>query len=108
MNLTPPLYERLAKRFTALGHPARLQMLHHLLAHGPTCVTDLTRITGLAQPSVSKHLGTLAESNLIRGTRQGARVLYEVVDPSVATICKICCDQMREEILALSDSVGGE
>jgi DNA-binding transcriptional ArsR family regulator len=103
--LSPPLLNLLARRFAALGHPVRLQIAHHLLEHGEANVGELAEVVGLAQPSISKHLSTLAEAHLIRGRREGSRVLYHVEDPSLASICELCCARMRDEIEALHSAV---
>lgn len=60
----------------ALGHPARIAILQHLL-HANTCVCgDLVKEIGLAQATISQHLRELKKVNLIQGTIEGTSVCY--------------------------------
>ena len=54
-----------AELLKALGHPARLAIVRHLLSQC-TCVNGgFVALTGLSQPSVSRHLGVLVEAGLV-------------------------------------------
>jgi arsenate reductase len=79
-DLYAPQDLELASWAKALGHPARIAILRHLVAC-ETCITgDLTEVVGLAQATVSQHLRELKELGLIRGTVQGTAVNY-CIDP---------------------------
>lgn len=68
--------ERLARFCKALGHPARLQILH-FLASVPTCFCgEIVRQLPLAQSTVSQHLKILKEAGLIQGEIEGPRTCY--------------------------------
>jgi ArsR family transcriptional regulator len=60
----------------ALSEPNRVRMLK-LMSRRPLCVCELTSLLGLAQPTVSKHVGILERAGLVRGKRERAWVLYE-------------------------------
>jgi arsenate reductase len=79
-DLYAPKDLELASWAKALGHPARIAILRHLVAC-ETCITgDLTEVVGLAQATISQHLRELKELGLIRGTVQGTAVNY-CIDP---------------------------
>jgi arsenate reductase len=79
-DLYAPEDLELASWAKALGHPARIAILRHLVAC-ETCITgDLTEVVGLAQATISQHLRELKELGLIRGTVQGTAVNY-CIDP---------------------------
>ena len=60
----------------ALGHPARVAILQHLLQR-TTCVCgDLVEVLPLAQATVSQHLKELKAIGLIDGTVEGTSVCY--------------------------------
>ncbi|MCI0573556.1 MAG: metalloregulator ArsR/SmtB family transcription factor [Myxococcaceae bacterium] len=61
--------ESLSQSFRALGDPTRLRILR-LLAAAPLNVTELVSLVGVAQSSVSHHLGKLRGLGLIREERQ--------------------------------------
>ncbi len=65
------------KFFQALSEEIRLKIIS-LLASGQINVTDLTRRIGSPQPTVSRHLKVLSDSGLVRSTRRGKEVYYEI------------------------------
>lgn len=56
--------------FQALSDPTRRAMLQRL-ASGPVPVSDLARPTGLALPTVMRHLSVLEEAELIDTKKTG-------------------------------------
>jgi predicted transcriptional regulator len=71
-----PLLLQRAELFKALGHPARLAIVEHLL-HTPNCICgELTEVTGLSQPTTSQHLKELKNVGIIQGTVTGNKVCY--------------------------------
>ena len=60
-----------------LGDEARLRLLR-VLAEARLNVTELTRILGLAQSGVSRHLGLLKEAGLVHEERAGGFTFYAV------------------------------
>lgn len=67
---------RLAEVAKALAHPARVQIIHHLVSL-KTCVCgELVEEIGLAQSTISQHLKELKDVGLIKGTITGTNVCY--------------------------------
>ncbi len=81
MNVNP----RLLALTQALADPLRLAVLHHLMA-GPATVSELMTVVGAEQPRLSNHLAVLRERNLVRTTRQGRQVIYELHDAAVGSL----------------------
>lgn len=71
----------MAPLMAALADPARLRIISMLAAapEGHACGCDLEVPLGLAQPTVSHHLGILRNAGLIEGTKQGRWVFYRLV-----------------------------
>jgi ArsR family transcriptional regulator len=65
----------LTRLFRALSDPVRLRILL-LVAERERNVTSLCHATGLAQPTVSHHLGLLRSSALAIGRRDGKAIYY--------------------------------
>ena len=72
----PPADADLARLAKALGHPARVAILRHLLRHGGCICGDLVELVPLAQSTVSQHLKVLREAGLLQGEIDGPRVCY--------------------------------
>jgi ArsR family transcriptional regulator len=69
--------EELSQSFRALGDPTRLRILR-LVAEAPLNVTELVSLVGVAQSSVSHHLGKLKGLGLLREERQAGFSYYSL------------------------------
>jgi len=61
----------------AIGHPIRRDILKRL-RNGPMTAGDLAKFHDVSKPTMSEHFKTLKESGLIRGERDGNRILYHL------------------------------
>jgi len=66
----------------ALGDPTRLAVLQILLER-PHHVNDLMERVGVEQSLLSHHLKVLRQAGLVKSTRDGKAVLYQVA-PAIA------------------------
>jgi len=82
---------KLATLFKALGHPARVAILQHIIKSNTCICGDLVDELGLAQPTISQHLKELKNAGLIQGTIEGTSVCY-CIDPKVWKQCKVALD----------------
>lgn len=89
----------MAARFRVLSDALRLRLLQALMA-GERTVSELVSVTDASQPTVSKHLSVLREEGLVAGRRDGNRVLYSVVDPSVFQLCELVCGSLESKARA--------
>jgi DNA-binding transcriptional ArsR family regulator len=71
--------------FNAVAEPRRREIVD-LLAGGERPVNDLVRLTGLAQPQVSKHLRVLREVGVVDVRDEGRRRLYRLNGSSLKPI----------------------
>ena len=76
---------RLLEITRALGDPLRLAVLQHLMA-GPASVSELMTVIGAEQSRLSNHLAVLREGSLVRATRHGRQVIYELRDAAVGRL----------------------
>ena len=68
-------FDELAELLRVLGDPTRLRLLAGL-NHGELAVSEITQITGLSQPRVSRHLKLLCEARVLQRTRDQNEVYY--------------------------------
>ena len=62
--------------FTALADPTRRALFERLSREGEMTVRLLTDNSGVSQPAVSKHLGVLKHSGLVRARHKGRQTHY--------------------------------
>lgn len=78
------LSEVTAELFKSLAHPVRVRVLELLAAaEGTVPVSDLLAGTGMEASHLSQHLSLLRRHHLVRSTRRGSQVFYELSSPHV-------------------------
>ncbi|MCP8971258.1 ArsR/SmtB family transcription factor [Ectobacillus ponti] len=85
-ELNQDLYINSAEKMKVLGHPVRFGLVKMLVDQGPSNVTDLHEEFQLPQPAISQHLTKLKSNQIVRGTRKGLEVYYEVIDEQAKNI----------------------
>lgn len=75
--------ETLERVGTALADPTRRRILLALL-DGPTYPADLADQLGVGRTNVSNHLTCLRGCGLVRATREGRQVRYDLASPRLA------------------------
>ena len=60
----------------AMGHPARVAILQHIIKKNACICGDLVDEIGLAQPTISQHLKELKNIGIIQGNIEGTSVCY--------------------------------
>ncbi len=66
----------LARIAKALGHPARIAIIQHLLKVNRCICGDIVEELPLAQPTISRHLKELKAVGIIQGTIEGTSISY--------------------------------
>ncbi len=64
-----------------------------LLRDKELCVTDLVKVTGIAQSRVSTHLGRLREAGFVRDRRNGPQSFYALETRSLPVAVRACLDE---------------
>jgi DNA-binding transcriptional ArsR family regulator len=75
---------RLANFAKAIGHPARIAILEHLLNEGKSTCGEIVKQLPLAQPTISQHLKELKSAGLLKSDTNGNSVSYSINDKSFA------------------------
>lgn len=70
----------------ALGHPARITILEHLVKVGTCICSDIVNELPLAQPTVSQHLKELKNAGLIKGEVEGNSVCYCIDEKAIGKL----------------------
>lgn len=67
---------RIATIAKALGHPARIAIIEHLIKVNECICGDIVNELPLAQPTVSQHLKELKNAGIIKGIIEGNSICY--------------------------------
>lgn len=88
MKPTPLPDDRLAEVCKALGHPARIAILRHLIQEDRCICGRIVEIMPLAQSTVSQHLKVLKQSGLVAGEVEGPKTCYCVDKEMLASLAQ--------------------
>lgn len=69
--------EKLINYFKLLSDETRLRIMV-LLFHNEFCVCQITGVTGISQPNVSKHLARLRDMGLVKDERKEQYTFYSL------------------------------
>lgn len=67
---------KISKTLKALGHPARIAIIEHIVQSKSCICNELVDELPLAQPTISQHLKELKNVDIIKGTIEGKTVCY--------------------------------
>lgn len=79
------------KFFKAIGDPVRQKILQILNESGEMPVKDLVEKLGLAQSTVSHHLGILKDAGIVKMREEGTQAHYSVCCDMIVG----CCASMK-------------
>ncbi|HWP05570.1 MAG TPA: metalloregulator ArsR/SmtB family transcription factor [Polyangiaceae bacterium] len=74
-----------------LGDESRLRLCA-LLRERELCVTDLVRVTGIAQSRVSTHLGRLRDAGFVHDRRNGTQCFYALAEDALPAAVRAVLD----------------
>ncbi|WP_117170493.1 ArsR/SmtB family transcription factor [Paraliobacillus sediminis] len=82
-NLKDLLYGEFARVGKSISSPKRIEIID-LLSQGPKSVDALSKATTMSIANVSQHLQTLLNSNMVKYTKKGNFVIYQLADEIIA------------------------
>jgi DNA-binding transcriptional ArsR family regulator len=74
--------------YSALGEQTRLAIAIYLLEN-PSNVNAISKNLNLSQPKVSHHLRILKDSKVVKATKDGKNVIYDIDDKHIEEIIKL-------------------
>ncbi len=88
--------ERVADRFRLLSDPTRLRLVNELHSSGELTVGDLVQRLEISYAAASKQLSMLRAHGTVARRREGTKIFYRIVDPSLDEVCNVVCRSLRE------------
>jgi ArsR family transcriptional regulator len=83
--------------FKTLSHPVRINILHEL-EQGEKCVCEIIERLDIEQSNLSQHLGVLKKQGIIDSRKDGQKVIYYLVYPSVLEVVSAAEKTLSEQI----------
>lgn len=75
-SLFTDYHNKIASMAKAIGHPARVAILEHIIQKGSCVCGDLVEELPLSQSTISQHLKSMKDAGIIRGEVDGPYRCY--------------------------------
>lgn len=97
MKSSPPreAFRLQSRVLKALANESRLLIVDRL-SRGECAAGELTRLVGLDQTTVSKHLAVLRAHGIVEDRREGSAVVYRLLTPCVTNFLSCATQVLRE------------
>lgn len=82
----------MAMTMKAMGHPARIAILHYLMINGPSTCQDIVGQFSYSQSTVSGHLQKLKDGKLIGMKSVGTSSVYTIDRETIEQLSKDMSD----------------
>lgn len=92
---------------SALADPCRILILY-ALADCPQTVTSLVEKLGINQPNISRHLKILRDRGLVKATRRGLNVEYELADRRLIEALDLLRQVLRDSLVYRASLIAEE
>jgi ArsR family transcriptional regulator len=89
-----------------MSSATRIEIVH-VLRDGPQRVSEIARITGHPQATISRHLGVLRNGGIVIAHRHAQDVIYQIANPKIVGICDLMREVLMEEASRRSDLMEG-
>lgn len=70
----------------ALGHPARVAIIEHLLQSNTCICLDFEKVIPLSQPTIAQHLAELNKAKLISGKVESNTIIYHICENRISML----------------------
>ncbi len=85
-HLPPKHVEVTVDTLALLASSSRLRIVHALLHESPLAVTELAKLADLSLSAASQHLNRMRRAGVLKSTKDGVNVLYELADQHFALL----------------------
>lgn len=85
----------LADLFKVFGDSTRIKILYTLVDNR-MCVCDIAEVLNMTQSAISHQLKVLKQAKLIKSTREGKQIIYELDDAHISVILQIGLEHIEE------------
>jgi len=86
-----------AEMCRTLGSAARIEILN-AISDGEKSVSELAKVLGLRQPSVSQHLTVLRQRRVVATRKEGTNIYYSVSNPKIIRACELMRQVLLEQL----------
>lgn len=87
--------EHVSRVLKAMSHPVRLQIVD-FLSSGEKCVSEIVDAVGGKQSITSQQLNMMRDKGVLRSSRKGTKVYYEIENKNVLKLLSCIYDHCEK------------
>jgi DNA-binding transcriptional ArsR family regulator len=100
------IFEIQADLCRCMSNATRIEIVH-ILRDGPQRVSELARLIGYPQGTISRHLSVLRHGGVVSSQRFGKDNVYQIANLKIISICDLMREVLVEEASRSSRLVEG-
>jgi len=100
------IFEIQADLCKCMSSAVRIEIVH-VLRDGPQRVSEIARMTGHPQATISRHLSLLRNGGIVIAQHHAQEVIYQIANPKIVDICDLMREVLVEEASRRSKLVEG-
>jgi len=104
MNSDKILFKLHAEMCNSMGHPIRLETVHHLKEQ-ELSFSELAEAIGVGKSTLSRHLSLMVNNGILIQRKEGVNVYYKIASTKITTACALMREILIERLKSNIDIV---
>ncbi len=104
MNSDKILFKLHAEVCNSMGHPIRLETVHHL-KKAELSFSEIAELIGVGKSTLARHLSLMVSNGILLQRKEGVNVYYKIASPKITTACALMREVLIERLKSNIDIV---
>ncbi len=104
MNSDKILFKLHAEVCNAMGHPIRLETVHHL-KKAELSFSEIAELIGVGKSTLARHLSLMVSNGILLQRKEGVNVYYKIASQKITTACALMREVLIERLRSNIDIV---
>jgi len=104
MNSDKILFKLHAELCKSMGHPIRLETVHHL-KEAELSFSEIAELIGVGKSTLSRHLSIMMNNGVLIQRKDGVNVFYKISSPKISKACEMMREILIERLKSNIDIV---
>ncbi|WP_335965494.1 metalloregulator ArsR/SmtB family transcription factor [Galbibacter sp. PAP.153] len=104
MNSDKILFKLHAELCNSMGHPIRLETVHHL-KEAELSFSEIAELIGVGKSTLSRHLSIMMNNGVLIQRKEGVNVYYKISSNKITTACALMREILIERLKSNIDII---
>jgi len=104
MNSDKILFKLHAEICNSMGHPIRLETIHHL-KEAELSFSEIAELIGVAKSTLTRHLSLMVNNGIIVQRKEKVNVYYKIASTKITAACALMREVLIERLKSNIDII---